>query len=270
MTTTEAAIERARHFNGSYNGDWQPYITSLADFKVPDMPFCLVPVGSFQMGDDEGYDSDRPAHPQTITQPYWISRYPVTNAQWALAVAAGIVEMPRELGDSLKWYHNPRRRHAPVVSVSWFMARDFAAWLGCRLPSELEWEYAARGVESWRYPWGEVADWDRLVWNKKRNPKPALVTSLPEEASWGGAAHLLGNIQEWTHSRYGRYPYTLANEQTTGNRTDVKRMVRSIWAGYTSRWSRDKIRSARRVMWLTPDNASDGTGFRLVRAADVD
>jgi formylglycine-generating enzyme required for sulfatase activity len=123
----QAAIQRARSFKGKRNADWQPFVTTFPDLPIPDMPFCLVPVGSFMMGSDDGPGDEKPAHPQTIEQPYWIAQYPVTNAQWAAAVRAGVVKEPDDMGDSLKWYRDPKMADASVVGIDWFMARDVAA-----------------------------------------------------------------------------------------------------------------------------------------------
>src|SRR6185369_1114964 len=77
----------------------------------------------------------KPMHSQTFFQLFWLSQYPVTNAQWARAVKDNVVLAPIEMGDSLKWYNDSTKANAPVVGVNWLMARNFAAWLGCRLPT---------------------------------------------------------------------------------------------------------------------------------------
>jgi formylglycine-generating enzyme required for sulfatase activity len=206
ISADELALTRARRFRGQRNSDWEPYITTFPHLKIPDMPFCLVPVGAFNMGSDDGRDNEKPVHPQRIEQPYWIAQFPVTNAHWAAAVRAGVVKEPGR-STALQWYHDPALTDAPVVGVNWFMARDFAIWLGCRLPSELEWEYAARGVESLRYPWGDAWQPDNAVWKENSGGKPAVVTTKPEGKSWVAARHMSGNVWEWTRSLYKNYPY---------------------------------------------------------------
>jgi formylglycine-generating enzyme required for sulfatase activity len=262
-----AALQRARSFAGKRNRDWQPFIATFADLKLPDMPFCLVPVGSFQMGSSDGkYSDEEPVHSQTFARPYWIAQYPVTNAQWVQAVGAGAVPQPLEAGSSLKWYRDPGMADAPVVGVTWFMARDFAAWLGCRLPTEAEWEYAARGVESWRYPWGdEWEDGRRVIWDKTSGGKPNPVTSKAEGVSWVGGQHLIGNVWEWTSSLYQPYPYQPEDgrERDIGNSTDVRRVLRG---GSWFNLSADFLRAACRND-DTPDNGLNDWGFRVARSS---
>jgi len=258
----QTAMQRARTFTGVRNKEWQPFIGVFSSLKIADMRFCLVPTGEFQMGSQDGkYSDEEPQHPQRIAAPYWIGQFPVTNAQWARGVAAGAVKQPLESGDSLKWYKDKAMADAPVVAVTWRMARDFAAWMGCRLPSELEWEYAARGVESLRYTWGN--DWNPAipVWKQNSGDKPAAVTSKPEGMSWVGAQHLLGNVWEWTGSRYETYPYTAdgSREQDADNRTDVQFVLRGGSWGLNDPGN---LRAACRY-WVTPDGRHYVRGFRL-------
>ncbi|MCU0475797.1 MAG: SUMF1/EgtB/PvdO family nonheme iron enzyme, partial [Anaerolineae bacterium] len=154
----QAALKLARDFakTGKRNRDWTPFLVTFSDLKIPKMPFCLVPTGTFQMGSDD-YDDEKPIHPQTVAEPFYIAQYPVTNAQWRVAVTAGVVGEP-QTEKSKRWYDDPQMANAPVVGISWFEAHKFVQWAGCRLLTEREWEYAARGVESWVYPRGN--DWD--------------------------------------------------------------------------------------------------------------
>lgn len=257
-----SALERARAFTGQRNRDWQPYVTTFSNLKIPDMSFCLVPVGTFNMGSDDGrYDDESPVHSQTITQPYWIGQYPVTNAQWRLAADEGGVPEPEGVGNALKWYRDKEMADAPVVGVTWFMARDFVNWIGARLLTEMEWEYAARGVESLRYPWGN--DWNPNVpiWDKNSGGKPANVTTKPEGKSWVDARHMIGNVWEWSASLYEPYPY-LSNstrERDTGDSTDALHVLRGgSWGGSDS----GVLRAACRNGGL-PDFRYYFWGFRL-------
>ncbi|MGV2437277.1 MAG UNVERIFIED_CONTAM: formylglycine-generating enzyme family protein [Anaerolineae bacterium] len=98
----------------------------------------------------------------------------------------------------------------PVVRITWHQALAFAQWARCTLPSELETEYAGRGVESWEYPWGNQYDSKRVVDDKDPtygDKNPAPVTYKPEGASWVGAMQSSGNVWEWQRSLYTGYPY---------------------------------------------------------------
>jgi formylglycine-generating enzyme required for sulfatase activity len=262
----QAALQRARSFNGTRNDGWQSFMTYFPDLKIKDMPFCLVPPGDFQMGSNDGhYNDEKPVHTQTIAEPYWIAQYPVTNAQWKLGVDAGAVKQPPNVGNSLKWYNDPVMNAAPVVGVDWFMARDFAVWLDCRLLTELEWEYAARGVQSWRYPWGD--DWNPAipVWSKNSGMQPAVVTSKHEGNSWSDAGHMIGNVWEWTNSLHEQYPYQAEDgrELDAGDGTDVPRVLRGgSWAGNNVV---DFLSAACRID-RRPNVRFDDMGFRVARS----
>lgn len=202
-TALERARTRARTFQGKRNRDWTPFITTFDDLKIPDMLFCLVPVGSFKMGSEQR-DDEKPIHQQTITKPYYIAQYPVTNAQWGMGVKVGVVKEP---GARLDWYRDTSMADVPVVGVSWIEAKKFVDWLGCRLPTELEWEYAARGIESWIYPWGNEWKLDFAVCSQNSDGQPHSINAKPEGASWVGAQHMIGNVWEWVSSLKWSYPY---------------------------------------------------------------
>lgn len=202
----DEAVSLAQVFKGKRNQDWHPFTTTFPDLPIPETSFCLVPVGAFTMGGGE-FSIEHPAHVQQIKSPYWIGQYPITNAEWRQAVNLGVVSEPHHVGDALTWYHDPQFARAPVVGIDASMAKSFAAWMGCQLPSEVEWEYAVRGVESWLYAWGN--DWtpSKSIYLVNSGNKPALITTKPEGKSWVGAWHMIGNVWEWTRSRYEPYPY---------------------------------------------------------------
>ncbi len=215
----------ARTFTGKRNTDWKPIIVRLGELvagtPMPKLEMCLVPVGAFKMG--AGSD----AHPQTITTPYWIARYTVTNAQWREGVQGGAVKVP----EWTTWYD--AMADCPVAAVTWHQALAFAQWAGCTLPSELETEYAGRGVESWTYPWGNKYDAKRVVggddptYGKKH---PAPVTYKPEGASWVGAMQLSGNVWQWQRSLlYTDYPYQAQDGRENVNASGERILRGGSW-----------------------------------------
>jgi len=259
------ALTRARAFanTGKRNANWKPDIMTSSTLKIPDMRFCLVPTGTFQMGNDEkAYYWDEQSNlvqgvpdggQQTFNQPFYIAQYPVTNAQWAAAVKAGAVKEPER---KLEWYKDPQMAHAPVVGVSWFECQAFATWAGCRLPTEREWEYAARGLDNLNYPWGNDFIADNVVYGENSGGKPWEVTTKPAGASWVGASHLSGNVREWVSSLYKAYPYADGDGREDLTVTGLRVLRGGSWNrnGYS-------LRAAYRIN-SAPDNNSVVIGFR--------
>jgi formylglycine-generating enzyme required for sulfatase activity len=213
-----------------------------------------VPGGTFQMGssdaqidaalalceqypDDYGkcklaqFETEAPQHTVTLGD-YWIDRTEVTNAQYARCVAAGACHESRLEGDPA--YNGD---DYPVAGIPWQSAMDYCAWAGGRLPTEAEWEYAARGTEGGLYPWGHEFDcsggnfWDDVTGCDDEYPKPAPVGSYPDGASWCGALDMAGNVWEWVADAYGPYP---AEPQTnpTGPASGSERILRGGSWGY--------------------------------------
>lgn len=156
----------------------------------------LIPAGEFVMGTDRERDDvqNRPQH-RVVLRPYLIDKYPVTNAQYARFVAAG--HRP-----PLNWRKGRIPEGAelhPVTMVSWFDAVSYAKWAGKRLPTEAEWEKAARGVDGRRWPWGDKMDPTRLnTYYSVGSTTP--VTAYPSGASPYGVLGMAGNVSQWVEN----------------------------------------------------------------------
>jgi iron(II)-dependent oxidoreductase len=183
-----------------------------------------VPAGSFLMGTDDAtidelksldppkwvakeFDSERPQHRVSFREGFWIDKYEVTNAAFKAFVDAGGYTTPSYWSEAGKSWLATQHIDAipapcPGVSpaeprrcVTWFEADAYARWRGGRLPTEAEWEYAARGPRSPRYPWGDAFDPKRCNVIDASGPVP--VGSLKGGASWVGADDMAGNAMEW-------------------------------------------------------------------------
>ncbi len=171
--------------------------------ESPPVTRLPVPAGPFVMGADHNGEADeRPRHTQT-TGAFRIDRTEVTNAQWTRCVTAGACTAPRNCSPRT---HEPEQ---PVVGVSWTQARAFCAWAHGRLPTEREWEKAARGPDGRTYPWGEERPTsDRAVFGRSgHSGSPDVVGQRPRGASPYGALDMAGNVWEWTDSPYDPFAY---------------------------------------------------------------
>ena len=159
--------------------------------------------GPFIMGTDyERADAqDRPQHSVKLPT-YWIDKYLVTNAQYARFVAAASHRPPLHWKDGKVPQGELMR---PVTMVTWYDAMAYAKWAGKRLPSEEEWEKAARGTDGRRWPWGNKMEPERL--NTYYNIGSATnVNAYPNGASPYGAMDMAGNVDEWTADDFAPYP----------------------------------------------------------------
>jgi formylglycine-generating enzyme required for sulfatase activity len=195
----------------SANDEWTPVIR-----EFDGIPMALVPAGCFTMGSTEEqidsaltlldrrgfYRDEKPAHQQCFSEPIWIDLYEVTNGQYG----------------SYGWW---RQDDQPRESITWFEADAYCRTRGARLPTEAEWEYAARGPDNLAFPWGNTFDGTRLNFCDLNCLNPGLdasfddgyrttapVGSYPHGASWVGALDMSGNVWEWVSSILLDYPYT--------------------------------------------------------------
>ena len=182
--------------------------TLSAVAAVPD-GMVLVPAGKFVMGTNKSdrkgdnvprtYDDARPEHSVTLPA-FYIDKTEVTNAAYLKFCQATHYLVPPDWKDDT---FPAGEADFPVTRVSWFEAAAYAHWAGKRLPTEAEWEKAARGTDGRTYPWGN--DWkeQNLIWNRS---KPDKVGSKPAGASPYGALDMAGNVYEWTSDWYAPYP----------------------------------------------------------------
>lgn len=169
----------------------------------PPIDRLTVAAGPFVMGADRGGEADeRPRISLTLPR-FRIDRTEVTRGQYLGCVAAHVCTAPRELGPRVR---DPEQ---PVVGVSWTQARAYCGWARGRLPSEREWEKAARGPDGRTYPWGnEAPDTTRGVFGRGGHTgAPDRVGLRPAGASPYGALDMGGNVWEWTESPYDPYAY---------------------------------------------------------------
>ena len=147
----------------------------------------------------------------------------------------------------------------PVVEVSWYGAKAYAEWAGGRLPTEAEWEYAARGPDSFIYPWGNEFDCTRvnIGGDCDSYERTAPVGSFPGGASWVGALDMAGNAWEWVSTLYEDYPYDAAD-----GREDLDADGRCVLRGGSWYHGYRNARSSDRYS-LTPDSPWYPRGFRL-------
>ncbi len=184
----------------------QPAIT------VGGIELVLIPPGEFTMGSDTGREDEKPLHEVDLDARYLhVGKYPITNAQYKRFVDATRHQAPRHWsGGSIP----EGKEDHPVVWVSWDDARAYCRWLAnetgqaVRLPTEAEWEKAARGTDGREYPWGDKFD------KRKCNSQESGIEDTTPVGKYSrqgdspyGVADMAGNVWEWTSSLYQDYPY---------------------------------------------------------------
>ena len=215
-----------------------------------------VPAGCFWMGSVGGKSGERPVHEVCFDEPFWMDRYEVTNAKYTECVdAGGCDSLTGDYGDKFNGAQQP------VVGVTWFQAEEYCAWRNAQLPTEAQWEYAARGPDSWVYPWGNEFVGDNGVYYENSEGQTAEVgeDQRPRGVSWVGVYDMSGNVSELVADWYGSYP-TERQSDPPGPDFGDRRVVRGgSWDSLTY-----DLRAAYRG-WYDPIISSDFNGFRCVR-----
>jgi formylglycine-generating enzyme required for sulfatase activity len=246
-------------------------------------------MGSDKAIDEEAYDAELPQFTCTlIRQPYWISRYPITVAQYQTFVdAGGYKEAHYWTTAGWAWREangitGPEPYNGvfetinhPQVGVSWYEALAFCAWLSeqvdreIRLPTEPEWERAARHIDGRIYPWGNVGDpAARCNMRNTGIGSTSAVGLFPSSYAVCGAADLAGDVLEWTLSLWGAdwenpafgYPYQAGDGREN---PEAPETVRRVLRGGSFYNDRGDVRCAYRL-GDGPDDRDDNLGFRVV------
>lgn len=162
----------------------------------------LIPEGLFKMGADDIHGFEGPAH-SVFLDDYYIDQYEVTNAQYKACVDSGECSAPEETHTVAveRYYGNLDYSDYPVMSISWENANSYCEWRGARLPTEAEWEKAARGTDGRTYPWGEDLDCRYANYGLITEfcvGSPTKVGSYPLGVSPFGVHDMLGNMTEYT------------------------------------------------------------------------
>lgn len=175
------------------------------------VPMMLVPAGEFVMGSNDNMAAAKPAH-TVYLDTFYIDEFEVTNARYLECVEAGACTAGG--GTRLR---NPIFSEHPVMDVNWYMAHDYCEWRGARLPTEAEWEKAARGTDERKFPWGndpvtcELARYGDCGWFT------VPVGQHPKGVSPYGVHDMAGNAWEWTNDWYNVDYYSVSpSENPTG------------------------------------------------------
>jgi formylglycine-generating enzyme required for sulfatase activity len=269
-------------------GDPRPGV-GLREDGLPDIVWCKIPAGPFLMGstDEDGmaFGDEKPQHTYEIEQPYGISRYPVTNAQYAAFVqAGGYVERIYWTEAGWAWRKEeavsglPKLGGArdlsnhPQVAVSWYETVAFCHWLTealrrvgelaeCQeivLPTEPQWEKAARSDDGRIYPWGAKPDPEKANFGDTGIGTTSAVGCFPGGASPYGVEDLSGNVWEWCRTKWEKDYKDYKGDD------DLEGSARRVLRGGSFDDTAFSARCAVRFNWGNPDSRNRNRGFRLV------
>jgi len=226
------------------------------------MTMMLIPQGEFRIGSADGKVDEQPVH-RVHLDAFWMDQTEVTNAQYKECAASGLCTNP-SMGDSFtrrEYYTSDNEQYAdfPVIHVNWYQAEAYCKWAGGRLPTEAEWEAAARGTDARTYPMGDAvakgsANYAGFVGDTTR------VGSYPAGSSPYGVLDMAGNVWEWVSDWYDQDFYSQSPRRNpAGPPSGSSRVLRGgSWEDDT-----DLLRSANRN-FNDPLISTETWGFRCV------
>ena len=232
-----------------------------------DAEMIFIPGTTFSMGVPNGALDEKPVHDVTLSD-YWIDAYEVTNAQYALCVADGACTVPHETKSFRRasYYDDPEYADFPVIAVDRSQAEAYCSWAETRLPTEAEWEYAAKGPEGTTYPWGNSLGTE-MNYSATGNYDTAAVNANPEDVSSFGVYNLGGNVSEWVMDRYQENWYSVTDQPVdpTGPANGTYYVIR----GGSAQTGDNNARTGDRFYGLNTSYSLD-RGFRCAVSEDAE
>jgi len=236
----------------------------------------VIPGGTFLMGaqdknendrnhDAEAYGDESPVRKITLRS-YRIGKYPVTVQEFAVFIEkAGYAEEKYwkaggfgKFSEPEDWTRQREYPNRPVVGLSWYEATAYCSWAGGRLPTEAEWERAARGTEGGKYPWGkDPPDASRTNYSETGLAHPTPVGLFPKGNTSEGLSDLSGNVYEWCQDWFGDYDPE-SGDNPTGPKEGTTKVVRGGCWYNDARLVRASYRD-----YLGPEDRSNNVGFRV-------
>lgn len=227
-----------------------------------DMVMVYIPEGVFKMGNSAGRDDEKPERDVQLDA-YWIDKYEVTVGQYQKCVTDGVCRDPKQFDSNTRksYYNNPSFQDYPVIFVDWNQAQAYCKWVDGDLPTEAQWEKAARGTKGSEYPWGNSRpNKDLANFSETGLRDTSEVGSFPDGASDYGVMDMAGNVWEWVRDWY-RASY---NASETDNPTGPSNANEKVTRGGSWFMRADYLSSTSRNISRLPTNSFSGLGFRCI------
>lgn len=268
-----------------YNQNYQPKPSFDVDFGQDGAEMVLIPAGAFLMGSSTGEAEESPIHSVHLDD-FYMDRYAVTHAQYKVFVDENPQwrkdSIPQEYhdGNYLKLWNEESfptgKGNHPVVSVSWYAAMAYAQWAGKRLPTEAEWEKAARGgLAGKTYPWGDSIDKYKANYGKRWDGQTANIRMTPVGSyppNGYGLCDMVGNVREWCLDRYDADFYKHSSQHNPIADGDIEKVLSDftsikdsrVFRGGTWYYPAEYLRVSFRSRDI-PSFSVTSVGFRCVK-----